>query len=228
MPVLIPGPGEDVIPAPDDAADAWFGNFGALFAPDDFGLDLTSFSTLVALSAAFSGALATATAPATRTATSVAAKDTARAAASVQFRAAAAAAVTWFRAGNAPESSLSELGLRIPQATRTRIEAPVDAPLIDIPSIAANVVNIRLTQVIAGVPVTDRSFPAGTASIELANRTNDEPFTVRMIVRRVNIAAPVADLMNGVNYDWRATYLNPRGERGPDSTIVSAPAWVTA
>lgn len=228
MPTAIPGPGQDVLPAADDAFDGWAQNFDTNWDPLNFGTTTPVVDYASVEVAAFTAALAAATNPGTRSATTVAAKDAAREALEPLLRQGVRSAITQFRAGLGSAALLTALGIRIPKTTRTRIEAPTDNPLLEISNVAPGVVNLRVTQQVDGAPVTDRRFPAGVAAIELHRREVGGVWTFARNIKRVNVIADSSTLTNGTVYEWAARYVNPRGEVGPMSPAVASPVWVTA
>lgn len=225
MPVIIPGPGQDVLPASDQELLAWAVNYIGIYDPATFGTTVPAIAYFASELTAYNDALTLATDPLTRTTATVANKDATRLALDPLLRQGVRVCIAQFRAGFGTEGDLAAIGIRTPKATRTRIDPPTDSPLIDVASIAPGIVHVRITQVVNGVPVTDRRYPDGVAAVELYARTGAEPYKLRRVVKRVNIAADVSDLIDATKYDWCARYINPRGERGPMSTNVTAPVW---
>lgn len=225
MPVLIPGPGQDPLPAADDALEQWADNFDSNYDPLNFGTTVPVVDYANAAFEAFRAALATASNPSTRTTSTVATKNATRAALEPLLRQGVRVCVTQFLAGAATESSLTDLGIRVPKTTRTPIGAPVDNPLIEVASLSPSVVSIRVTQQVDGAPVTDRRFPAGVATLELSSRPVGGDWALLQTVKRVNIAANVGAFADGSVRDYRARYVSPRGDTGPWSPVVTAPVW---
>lgn len=227
MPSLIPGPNQDVLPAADDALNAFATSFSTRWALSPFLALPPNAGVLDDARSDFDDKLTVATAPATRTTPNIAAKDLARAALEPLLRQAIRNATTGYLAGTVPAIALNELGVRTPKATRTPIGAPTDAPLMSVDSVRQDQVVLRLTQLVAGVPVTARAFPAGVSAIELWAKVGAGTYAFRQTLRRVNILADTAFAANGDLVTWRARYISPRGEPGPFSGDTTSPIWRT-
>lgn len=217
MPSLSPGPAKDYIPGPDEDCLAWIANFdsvnvgiAAVLSPSD--------ASMTAARSAFGFALELATTPATRTSFAIDQKDVARQTAVLIARQIAVQYLALYKAGAVTSGELVSLGLSVPDLVRSRIEAPIHAPLIAVDSVSGSQARVRVTQVIEGVPVSSRGFPAGVQGLQVTYFSSTRTEVVAR--RRVNVELDCSAFTPGDPISCYAQYVNPRGETGPQSATV--------
>jgi hypothetical protein len=151
------------LPNKDQDFNAWLNNFSALITanPATYGLVPGDAVIIAAQQTAFSAALTLATDPGTRTAPTVAAKDAARVIAEATVRPYATAIS---RNPAVDPGDKSDVGVTIPDPSRTPIPAPTSAPVLSTRSatIGSTVVDYR-----DSVDPTPRAKPFGVIGCQL-------------------------------------------------------------
>jgi hypothetical protein len=215
-----PGPNSDPIPASDTLLAYFATNFAGVWSPATFNTTVPLAADIVSATNNFGNALLLATDPMTRTPTTVQLKNQARTALVALLRPAIRSAVTAYRAGAALASDLTALGVRTPDLTKTQIPPPADAPQLDFTGSAPGKIQYRVTQVVGGVPVTDRVFPYGIMGVRLLEKwgTNERVTTVK----RVNIVSLTNGIAAGTVITASACYFTARGEVGPQCPEIQA------
>jgi len=212
MPALIPGPGQDVIPANDAAALAWLQNLGTEFTASAETITAPLAVTFAGLVTTFASALATASNPDTRTSVTVAAKGAAKATAAVMARDIVRQLVALFRSGVISSATLETYGVRIPDLVPTNIPAPITAPLLAVISAISGQQQLRASD--SSTP-DSRKKPFGATGLE---------------IWRSSAATPPA---NGEGSEFIGTFsrqpmivMSPAGLKG--SPVHYFGRWVTA
>lgn len=220
MPSLVTPPGADVIPARDEQLREFAIAFGFAFANPPFATLGPEPTDLQDAADDFASKLATASAAATRTSVTIAAKNTSRATLVTLLRNAIRYASTAFRFGQVTEAQLATLGLRPPDPP-SPINAPTDAPLVDVVSVSPDVVRMRVNQVVNGEAVTLRRFPYGVVGVEW--RLVSSAASKVLSLNRVNAVVDTTDFADGAIVTATARYYTRRGLLGPVSAPITFP-----
>jgi len=222
MPVPIPGPHQDVLPAPDADFALFATQMSAAWVPATFNVVVPLAATVVASATAFASALAIASDPTTRTAVTIASKDLQRVLTAVILRAAIRAAQAAFLAGTATAAQLADVGVRANEVIRTPIGLPGFAPLLGFSGSFPGVNRLRITQVdqVTGSPVTTRGYAYGIIGIQLERAVPTVPFALRQSTKRVLLSDPTATLVAGTLVTYRARYVTARGLFSPWSSVA--------
>lgn len=224
MPVLIPGPGSDVVPVTDQSAADWLRNLADQYALDQQGAVspvVAAFETLVS---DFESALILATEPSTRTAISVADKNTTKAAAVAVGRQIARHLVNEYRAGNITGGELETYGIRIPDVVPSAISAPVTFPLLGLVSASGGQQVLRASD--SATP-DSRAKPFGASALHLyrssaltAPANGDGSEFVGQFSRQPMIVSSPASLA-GERIHYFARWVSAKGDTGPWSAAAS-------
>lgn len=217
MPVTIPGPHQDPLPARDADFAAFATQFGASWVPANFNVTLPLAATLTAAATAFNVALALVRDPATTTTPAIAAKDAARASCAGLLRGAIRAAQTAFLDGTATEQELLDIGIRPNSLVRTPIAAPQYAPLmaLDIASIGST--DLRVTQVdqSTGLAVSTRRYAYGIIGAEFQRKVGAGAWESLGVRKTVKVNDPLVGFVPGTLLLYRARYMTARGLMSP-------------
>lgn len=151
------------IPAADLAFDAWLTNFSTLLtaAPTDYGLIAGDATLVAARKTAFHAALILATDPGTRTPSTVADKDAERVLAEAVVR---PYATQISRNPTVSNELKTEIGVTVPDPSRSPIPAPSTAPVLSVRSMIPGQVTLDYRDAANPVP---RSKPFGVIGIQL-------------------------------------------------------------
>lgn len=219
----IPGPGGPIIPGPDADAVLWMLGFAAAWDETNFGASSPDAAALSSAAGDFESALQVASDPATRTSTTIALKRAARDVAEVLFRQAAGLARTAYLAGDVDGSMLTQLGLRIPDTTRTSVNPPAFAPIAGAVSAAVGVCLVQFTQVdwSTGEEVSTRGFARYCAGIQMQRKAGSGEWTDRGIRKRLKHPDDTSELALGTVVQYRGRYVMLNGSTGPWSSVVS-------
>jgi hypothetical protein len=222
MPVIIPGPNQDPIPATDADLDEFGQVFAAGWVPATFNVVLPLAATISAASAQFTSDLMLATDPATRTPVTIANKNASRVALVLILRGAIQSAQAAYLAGTATEGELNAIGIRANSTIRTSIGTPTYAPILGGVAATAGTCKIRLTQVDpnTGNAVATRRYPYGYVGAEVERKIATGSWLANQTVRRVNIMDSTVGIPMGTLIYYRARYQTARGDVGPWSNEI--------
>jgi hypothetical protein len=213
----------DFLPSREPELVTWIGVFKGLItaAPTTYGLVAGQATTYGTLATNYVNAYNLAKADATRTPSNIIAKDDARKLVVANTRLLAGIIQKF---PGTTDQMRSDLGLTVP-ASRTPIPPPVFAPTIDIVSVSANTVKIRIHE---DGGSSRRGLPAGVKGISIfsavgaAAPTVEADWTTEGITTRtvVDITFP-ATVTPGSKVWFTAFFFNPRLQNGPAATPVS-------
>lgn len=226
MPPLIPGPQADVLPTTDEAFGSFCTVFAAEYVANPFDLDAVFPPAAITSSAsAFNLALANASDPSTRTAVTVALKNDARAATSALIRPVIRGLVSLYRAGSVTGSQLEAFGIRIPDITPSRIEAPATVPVLGVIASVPGTTRLRLYD--SGLGADTRKKPYGVVGCEIyrgygpSMPGNGEGLGFVAVATRTPYTITNEVAQQGETMYLFGRWINTRGERGPWSLGVS-------
>jgi len=222
MPLIIPGPHRDPIPATDADAALFFTQFAGAWVPATFNVVVPLAATLVTQAAAFATSLLLATDPTTRTAVTIAAKDLARGNLTILIRSAIRAAQAAFLAGLVDEAAVNNLGVRANSLIRTPIGAPVYAPILGFDGAFTGLVRLRLTQVdqSTGLAVTTRGFVYGVVGVQIERKIALADFVFRFTAKRAKLVDSTNLVTPGSLLSYRSRYVTSRGLVSPWSAVA--------
>lgn len=219
MTLPFPPPSADPIPTRDAELSLWLNNFSAQWSPATWDTTLPTQASLIALASGFSGLLANLADPAQRTQALVAQKDASRAIIAQTLRGAVRTALATYRANPAALLDLLALGVRPATFEKTKISAPLEAPILSLTSAQPGLIHYRLSQVVNGSPVARRKFPDGTVGIILTETWGGNKRTTQ--IKRVNIATDTSAIENGTIVNAIAEYYTARGEVSQPSAAIT-------
>lgn len=225
MPVTIPGPNQDPLPARDANFAAFATQFAAGWSPASFNVVLPLAATLTAAASAFDIALALVRDPSTTTTPAIAAKNASRAACAALLRGAIRAAQTAFLDGIATEQQLLDLGIRPNSLVRTPIAGPPYPPILALDVASIGSTDLRVTQVdqSTGLAVSTRRYSYGIIGAEFQRKVAAGAYESLGLRKTVRVNDAVVGFVPGTLLMYRCRYMTARGLMSPFSVeVVSA------
>ena len=224
MPVIIPGPNSDVLPAIDLDYDIWGTNLGVWMIANPAIVTAPTPAAVAALAASYNAALMLATDPATRTTPSVADKNNERVLSAPSYRDVVRQLVAQYRSGVITGMQLNDAGVRVPDLIPTVIPAPGTVPLLSVISATSGSLQMRASD--SATP-DSRAKPYGYVGLEIVRIVTPTPpangdggVSVGLFTRQpMFVASPPANI--GLMCHYFARWYNARGLFGGWSLVAS-------
>lgn len=159
------------IPSRDADFATWLANFSAKItaSPTTYGLIVGDATAIAAVATAFATAYGLATDPATRTTATIAAKDTARATATATVR---PYAVRISRDLSVDDADKIEVGVNLPNSSRTPVPPPLTSPALNL--VSAIIGQHTLGYADTSTP-TQKAKPPGVIAMEVFRALGTTP-----------------------------------------------------